>query len=133
MGAKSAVIIDDEPDITTYLAALLSDQGWQVRTANSSADGLALLEQQRPDVVLLDIMMPEKGGLHTLVAIRKNPALAGLPVILVSGIQEKLSADYHAFLERFKHYRPDAFLDKPVDPAQLLATIDQALTSAAAK
>ncbi len=127
MEGKSAVIIDDEPDITTYLAALLSDRGWQVRTANSSADGLALVAQQRPDVVLLDIMMPDKGGLHTLVAIRKDPSLEGLPVILVSGIQEKLTADYHAFLDRFKHYRPDAFLDKPVDPAQLFATIEQVL------
>lgn len=132
MEGKSAVIIDDEPDITTYLAALLSDRGWQVRTANSSADGLALVAQQRPDVVLLDIMMPDKGGLHTLVAIRKDPSLEGLPVILVSGIQEKLTADYHAFIDRFKHYRPDAFLDKPVDPAQLFATIEQVLAGAKA-
>lgn len=130
MEGKSAVIIDDEPDITTYLGALLSDQGWQVRMANSSADGLALLGQERPDVVLLDIMMPDKGGLQTLVAIRKNPALDGLPVILVSGIQEKLSSDYHAFLDRFKHYRPDAFLDKPVNPQQLFATIEQVLAGA---
>lgn len=132
MEGKSAVIIDDEPDITTYLGALLSDKGWQVRTASSSADGLALIDQQRPDVVLLDIMMPDKGGLHTLVAIRKNPALDGLPVILVSGIQEKLTGDYHAFLDRFKHYRPDAFLDKPVDPPQLFATIEQVLSGARA-
>ncbi len=130
MEGKTAVIIDDERDITTYLGALLADQGWQVRTANSSADGLALLQQQRPDVVLLDIMMPDRGGLQTLVAIRKNPDLASLPVILVSGIQEKLTADYHAFLDRFKHYRPDAFLDKPVDPPQLFATIEQVLATA---
>ncbi len=127
MEGKSAVIIDDEPDVTTYLGALLSDRGWQVRTANSSADGLALLEQQRPNVVLLDIMMPDKGGLQTLVAIRKDPKLASLPVILVSGIQEKLTADYHAFLDRFKHYRPDAFVDKPVDPPQLFSIIEQVL------
>lgn len=127
MTGKSAVIIDDEPDITTYLAALLSDRGWQVRTANGAAEGLALLAEQRPDVVLLDIMMPDKGGLHVLVAIRKNPALEGVRVILVSGIQEKLSADYHAFIERFKHYRPDAFLDKPVDPTELMTTIERVL------
>lgn len=98
--------------------------------ANSSADGLALLGQQRPNIVLLDIMMPDRGGLQTLVAIRKNPDLASVPVILVSGIQEKLTADYHAFLDRFKHYRPDAFLDKPVDPRQLFATIEQVLATA---
>ncbi len=132
MEAKSAVIIDDEPDITTYLAALLTDQGWQVRTANSSSEGLALLARERPGVVLLDIIMPDQGGLHTLVAIRKDPNLASVPVILVSGIQEKLTADYHAFLDRFKHYRPDAFLDKPVNPPELFATLEKVLAIARA-
>lgn len=53
--------------------------------------------------------------------------LEGLPVILVSGIQEKLTADFHAFIDRFKHYRADAYLDKPVDPAHLFATIENVL------
>ena len=85
---------------------------------------MALLAAGRPDAVLLDLMMPERGGLNALVEIRKTPALHNVPVIVVSGIQEKLTADYHAYLERFKHYRPDAYLDKPVDPTLLLKTLD---------
>jgi CheY-like chemotaxis protein len=130
MAQRVAVIIDDEADITTYLATLLADHGWQARTANSVKDGLALLAAGRPDAVLLDLMMPERGGLNALVEIRKNPALGGVPVIVVSGIQEKLTADYHAYLERFKHYRPDAYLDKPVDPAALLKTLDELVGAA---
>lgn len=125
MRQKSAVLIDDEPDITTYLSTLLTDHGWRVRAANRAADGLKLLQDERPDVLLLDLMMPEQGGLSVLVAVRKDEHLKELPVVLVSGIQEKLTADYHAYIERFKHYRPDAFVDKPVDATQLLATLEQ--------
>ena len=124
MAQRVAVIIDDEPDITTYLATLLADHGWKAQTANSVKAGMALLAAGRPDAVLLDLMMPERGGLNALVEIRKTPALHNVPVIVVSGIQEKLTADYHAYLERFKHYRPDAYLDKPVDPTLLLKTLD---------
>jgi CheY-like chemotaxis protein len=125
MRQKSAVLIDDEPDITTYLSTLLADHGWRVRVANRAADGLKLLQDERPDVLLLDLMMPEQGGLSVLVAVRKDERLKELPVVLVSGIQEKLTSDYHAYLERFKHYRPDAFVDKPVDATQLFATLEQ--------
>ena len=124
MKARSAVIIDDEPDVTSYLSALLSDHGWEAHAANDVQKGLALVREQAPDVVLLDLMMPERGGLSALVAIRKDPALRDTPVVIVSGVQEKLNADYHAYLERFRHYRADAFVDKPVDAQQLLKTID---------
>ncbi len=124
MKQRTAVVIDDEPDVTTYLETLLSDHGWKVRAANAVEDGLRLLDAEPPDVVLLDLMMPERGGLSALVAIRRSPRLKDLPVVVVSGIQEKLTADYHAFLDRAKAHRPDAYLDKPVDPATLLHTLD---------
>jgi CheY-like chemotaxis protein len=128
MGQRSALIIDDEPDVTTYLAAILGDAGWQVRTANSVDEGLALAEQQAPDVVLLDMMMPERGGLSALIALRKNEGTSEVPVVIVSGIEETLTkdfADFKEFLGKFKHRQPDAFLDKPVDPELLLATLDK--------
>ncbi len=132
MKQRSAVVIDDEPDVAAYLAALLSDNGWRVRTAGGVDEALKLLAAERPDAVLLDLMMPERGGLAALVAIRKDPRLAGLPVVVVSGIQEKLTSDYHAFLDRAKTHRPDAFLDKPVDPAALLSTLEEVLHRATA-
>jgi CheY-like chemotaxis protein len=125
MNQRTAVVIDDEPDTTTYFSALLSDHGWRVRAANGADEGLALLNEERPDVLLLDLMMPDRGGLSILVAVRKDPKLAGVPVVIVSGIQQSLTADYHAFLARFKHYRPDAYLDKPIDVAQMLSTLDR--------
>ncbi|MBI4864083.1 MAG: response regulator [Candidatus Riflebacteria bacterium] len=124
MSQRSAVVIDDEPDTTTYLSSLLVDNGWKVRAANSVSDGLGLLAAEPSDVVLLDLMMPERGGLSALVAIRKDPRLKETPVVVVSGIQDQVTGDYHAYLEKFKHYHPNAFLDKPIDAKQLLTTLD---------
>jgi len=129
MGARVAVVIDDEADIRTFLSTVLADAGWTVHTAGSADQGLDLVRSERPSAVLLDLMMPERGGLNVLVGIRKDPELKGTPVVVVSGIQDTLTSDYHAYLERFKHYRPDAYLDKPVEPSTLLAKLDE-LTAA---
>jgi len=125
MGERSALIIDDEPDIRTYLAAVLTDNGWKTRTAASADVGLAMSREQPPDVVLLDVMMPERGGLSTLIALRKDPVLGRIPVVLVTGIQDSLTADFGAFLDRFKHHHPDAYLEKPVQPEELLRVLDE--------
>jgi twitching motility two-component system response regulator PilH len=125
---KRVLAIDDEPDITTYYSTLLGDHGWEVATANSGDEGIALASQDAPDVVILDVMMPDRGGLSTLVALRKNPATKAVPVVLVTGIQESLTQDFEAYLDRFKHYPPNAYLAKPIDEAKLLATLDE-LTS----
>ena len=125
MSQRNALIIDDEPDVTTYLGAILTDAGWRVRTANSVDDGLALAKQEAPDAVLLDLMMPERGGLSALVAMRKDPDLGQLPIVIVSGIQDTLTSDFREFLGKFKYRQPDAFLDKPIDPDQLLRTLDE--------
>ena len=83
MAVKTALIIDDEPDVTTYHGTVLSDHGWEVHTANSGADGIALAQEKTPDVILLDVMMPEKGGLSTLIALRKDERTKEIPVVLV--------------------------------------------------
>jgi len=124
MATKTAVIIDDEPDITTYVGTFLSDNGWSVRSANDPNEGIALAQSEPPDVVLLDVMMPERGGLSTLIALRKDERTAKVPVVLVTGIQESLKSDFGDFLDRFKNYHPDAYLQKPIEEAKLLQTLD---------
>ena len=125
---KRVLAIDDEQDITTYYNTLLSDNGWEVRIANSGDDGIALAEEQAPDIVILDVMMPDRGGLSTLVALRKSPGTNDVPVVLVTGIQETVTQDFRSYLDRFKHYPPNAYLEKPIDADQLLKTLDE-LTS----
>jgi len=131
MGQLHALVIDDEPDQTTYLSTLLQDRGWEVRTANSADEGLALALEVVPDVVLLDVMMPERGGLSTLVALRNDSKTKAVPVVLVTGIQATLTHDFKAFLDRFKKHHPDAYIEKPVDREQLLKTLEEVCTTTA--
>jgi CheY-like chemotaxis protein len=126
-----AVIIDDEPDQTTYLSTVLADHGWSARTANSADEGLALAQADVPDVVLLDVMMPERGGLSTLIALRKDERTKAVPVVLVTGIQDTLTHDFANFLDRFKKHHPDAYLEKPVDPEKLMKTLEEVCSSKA--
>ena len=128
MAGKNALIIDDEPDVTTYHGALLEDHGWTVRTANSGDEGIALAQAERPDVVLLDVMMPDRGGLSTFVALRKDDRTKDVPVVLVTGIQATLTRDFKAFLDRFRSYNPDGYLEKPVDPDRLLKLLDEVMS-----
>jgi CheY-like chemotaxis protein len=125
MAQLRVLVIDDEPDQTTYLSTLLQDQGWEARTANSADEGLALAQEEVPDVILLDVMMPERGGLSTLIALRKNEKTKSVPVVLVTGIQAEITHDFSAFLDRFRKHHPDAYLEKPVDPEKLLKTLDE--------
>jgi CheY-like chemotaxis protein len=126
--SRKALVIDDEPDTATYLGTLLSDNGWDVRTANDVNTGLGLAREDTPDVILLDLMMPERGGLSCLVELRKDPKLGPVPIVIVSGIEEELNVDFRNFLARFKYRKADAFLNKPVVPDELLKKVDE-LTS----
>jgi len=127
MNKGLAIIIDDEPDVATYLAIVLRDNDWEALTANSAEEGLRLAEERVPDVIFLDIMMPERGGMSTLVALRKHPVLGRIPVIFVTGIQSHLTEDFEAYLGRFKYYHADAFIEKPVKPERLLETLESVL------
>ena len=124
---RNALIVDDEPDVATYLAAILEDGGWRARTANDANRALELARAEPPDLILLDVMMPSKGGMSTLVALRKDERLQEVPVILVTGIQQTLTEDFEAYLGRFKHYKADAYLAKPVQPEELLETVEKIL------
>jgi CheY-like chemotaxis protein len=94
MALKTAVIIDDEPDVTTYFETFLTDNGWSVRSANDPNEGIAMAQEDPPAVVLLDVMMPERGGLSTLIALRKDERTAKVPVVLVTGIQDRRVASH---------------------------------------
>lgn len=80
-------------------------------------------------MILLDVMMPEKGGLSTLIALRKDERTKEIPVVLVTGIQENLNADFGSFLDRFKTYNPNGYMEKPIEVDTLVATLDELIRS----
>ena len=108
------LIIDDEDDIREVAALSLETvAGWQVYTANSGAQGLARAIENRPDAILLDVMMPGMDGPTTFRELRKNPVTARIPVLLLTAKVQ--SSDQR----RFADLGVEAVLFKPFDPMTL--------------
>ncbi len=131
MTQRKALIIDDERDVATYLGTILTDNGWEVRMAKNGNQGIDLAREDPPELILLDLMMPERGGLSTLVALRKEEPLQNTAVIIVTAIDQEVHGiygkekDYESYLARFKNYRADAFLEKPIKPERLLEVVQE--------
>ncbi len=134
--AGKILIIDDDPDILTYVSEILQDNSYETATAGDGAAGLARVREARPDLVILDLMMPKKSGIKFLNEIRQDPSLRDVPILVLSGATEVTGVDMRQYLrdQPFRDRKetalgvspdiaPDAYLDKPVDPAVLLETV----------
>lgn len=120
--AQKILIIDDEEDIREVAALSLETvAGWTVVTANSGAQGLARAIEHKPDAILLDVMMPGMDGPTTFRELRKNPATAAIPVLLLTA---KVQASDQ---RRFADLGVQAILFKPFDPLTLAQQISKVL------
>ncbi len=109
---KSVMIIEDEPDAAELFAEMMRLNGYRVLKAYSGAPAIALMSQERPDVIILDLMMPAVSGLDVLHSMRGDPTLASIPVVIVSAkasptdIQTGLEAGASIYLTK-----PVAYID----------------------
>ena len=115
---KHILYVEDEPDIQVVgKLALESVGGFSVRVCDRGSDALTLAREQPPDLILLDVMMPELDGPSTLKALRNEPALAAIPVIFLTA---KVAADE---VMAYRALGAIGVIAKPFDPMQLAATV----------
>lgn len=115
--SKKIIIVEDQPAVADLLEEMLSIDSYQVIKIHSSAGGLSVIRAEKPDAVLLDIMMPDVSGLEVLRFMRREPDLQQIPVVIVSA--KTLPADIRAGLEA----GATAYLTKPVDINELRNTV----------
>lgn len=84
--AKHVLIIDDDPEIVDFLSDILADNGFETSTAYDGVEGLEKARAGKPDLITLDMDMPEKGGTLFYAALRRDEAIRNIPVIVVSGV-----------------------------------------------
>lgn len=121
---KRILVVDDEADVVAYLAAFLGDNGYEVISASDGREGFSLAKSVPPDLVTLDITMPNESGVRMLRDLREDPETAHLPVVIITGI----SSEFKAFIESRKRLRPpEGYFEKPIDRDALLARIRQLL------
>jgi DNA-binding response OmpR family regulator len=122
---KRILIIEDEREISLILKMRLENAGYDVRQAFDGEEGLEMVEAELPDLILLDIILPKRGGLQVLDEIKKNQASKKIPVILVTGLAQELEEVRKGVL------KADGYFLKPFDSIELLATIADFLKSPA--
>lgn len=130
MTKRTAVVIDDEDDMRTYLSTILEENEFEVQTAGEAASGEELIRETSPDIVLLDLMMPGRSGVQLFAKLRGDEATKGIPLVMVTGIKEQMGVDWGEIVERYKVRKPDGFIEKPVDPDKLMSVVLQVLSSA---
>ncbi len=100
MTNKRILVIDDDEDIQDVaLVALEVVGGWEVITASSGSEGIRLAEIERPDAILLDVMMPDLDGIATLEQLKANPATQAIPVIFLTAKVQSGDRDRFAQLD----------------------------------
>ncbi|HIK16982.1 MAG TPA: response regulator [Leptolyngbyaceae cyanobacterium M33_DOE_097] len=110
------LVVDDLPDNYVLLQTVLEDEGYQVEVADNGHTALERIESHPPDLVLLDVMMPEMNGFEVTRRIRQNPMLPFIPILLVTGYSDPLPADgFEA--------GADGFIRKPINFDDLLDRI----------
>jgi two-component system phosphate regulon response regulator PhoB len=122
------LVVEDDPDIADYLSSFLEDEGYEVTSASRCSTALAMMDEFRPDIVLIDALLPGKSGLEFLVTLRRDPRWSSLPLVVVTGNDKLLEDDCQSYLGAHAGVRgPDGVLGKPVDRTTLRAVIRKLL------
>jgi len=139
---KRILVVDDEPDAISYISSVLEDNGYEYLSAENGEEGLELARKEKPDMILLDLIMPEKSGMLMFQELKKDPELGKIPVIVVSGASEALGVDLRNFMIKqplrgrqrvvettgeTQFTEPNAYVEKPVDPNELIKVIKENL------
>jgi len=119
MTKKTILTVDDDPNIREYLEALFTDNGYNAVTAESGDKALELLKELRPDLITLDIEMPDKTGPWLSRAIGKDSGLAAIPIIVITGHSEL----------NYIIPKATAFLGKPFDADEVLRIVRETIGS----
>ena len=113
-------MVDDEADVVTYLTTVLKDAGYETMEASNGEEAMEQILKNHPDLITLDITMPEMTGVKTYRTLKEDAKLKAIPVIIVTGVAH----EFKQFISsRTQVPPPEGYLEKPVMPADLLAEV----------
>jgi len=122
------LIIDDDPDITEAMRTVLENRGHEVRNALDGDEGMAQLREDRPDLIILDVMMrTSQEGFELSRELRHNSQYRDIPILILTAVKQKTGLDFGPVAGDDAWLPVDGFLDKPIRPDLLLARVDDLL------
>ncbi len=123
---KLVLVVDDEPDVVTYITTLLKDNGYETVSAADGVEATAKIKENRPALMTLDMSMPEKSGVKVYREVKENPDTVDIPILVVTGVTGfgGKSEDFEKFLGSRKQVPPpDGFIAKPIDPKEFIKMV----------
>lgn len=127
MTRKRILVVDDEQDAREFVKAVLEEE-YEILTASDGDEGLKIAEENLPNLIILDVQMPKLGGFDVFSQMKKDKALCEIPVIMLTGIREKVGVDFSKEeMGDFFGKEPSAYLEKPINSCDLLATVHKCL------
>ncbi len=152
--SKRILIVDDDNTVREYLSTVLAENGYKTICAEDGKEGLFKAIEHKPDLIVLDVMMPNKSGIGTFKALKKDSRVKDIPVIMLTSIQqviddgknttsdnltfEELKGPLLGKMEKLVEYfrdggvaRPERFVDKPIEPDEFLAVVESVFLDAA--
>ncbi len=121
---KKILIVEDNEDVALGLTVRFAGAGFEVRSVTNATDGVKAIDLFEPELVLLDLLVPGGGGFAVLKAMRRAPHTSNVPVIVMTGLDDK---DYR---DRIRALGVNAFLNKPCDPERLMTMTRDLLDAA---
>jgi len=123
-GQKTILVVDDDPDARDFFITVLEDNGYATVSARDGNEALDRLGESIPDLVTLDITMPEKSGVGVYRKLREEESYKAIPVIIITGVSD----DFKQFISTRRQVPPpNGYLSKPVEPDQLVEMVRELL------
>jgi DNA-binding response OmpR family regulator len=123
------LIVDDDPDLTKALKATLESKNYIVITASNSSEGMDKISTDKPDLLILDVMMATaEDGFEMARELKNDPQFKKMPILMLTAIKGRTGIDFKSSAGDRDWLPVDSFLDKPVEPQVLLAEIKRLLS-----
>ena len=125
---KKVLIVDDDDDVRTFLLTVLEENNYTPLIARDGIEGKDMIEKHKPDLVILDVLMPRGSGIQLFRKLKTDDSLKKVPVIMFTGISLKSFLRSQKVLDEFQNGKvpkPDIYLEKPVEPEELIEAIQK--------
>jgi len=123
------LLVDDDPDFVAATRLVLESKPYEVIVAYDGDEGLKKAREERPDLIILDVIMPMKDGFMVCQQLKKDPQLSSIPVLMLTAFSEKFG-ETSVSLSQGLTLEAEDFIDKPVTPAELLLRVERLLKKA---
>jgi len=128
--AKKVLNVEDDPDIRVFVTTVLEEHGYIPIMAKDGEEGTKKVKEEKPDLIILDILMPKESGIKMYHELKKDPSFKDIPVVMLSGVSKRTFLRSQAALTEFGDEtvpEPEAYLEKPVEAEDLAEILKKIL------